>query len=192
MGTMGVSSLPKTVSRQRRDCDFNPAFCAWVQHANHSATELPSVQISCIIAIFGLIQRRAVRLHDRSRLCEPASIGTVIRWTACRYYRSYSTPFHPSPVITQSWCCSRLTLRHRMAYDALVCREETARSLTAGDVSKTKTKTTDRSRAQHREERRQLDAIKLAGQYRLLTSRLTRRRNSDSKPVNNHRHTCSG
>jgi len=35
-----------------------------------------------------------------------------------------------------------------------MCREETARSLTAGDVSKTKTKTTDRSRAQHREERR--------------------------------------
>jgi len=23
-GTMGVSSLPKTVNRQRRDCDFNP------------------------------------------------------------------------------------------------------------------------------------------------------------------------
>jgi len=23
-GTMGVSSLPKTVTRQRRDCDLNP------------------------------------------------------------------------------------------------------------------------------------------------------------------------
>jgi len=37
---MGVNSLPKTVTRQRRDCDLNPApFCAWVQHANQSATE---------------------------------------------------------------------------------------------------------------------------------------------------------
>jgi len=25
-GTMGVSSLPKTVTRQRRDCDLNPGF----------------------------------------------------------------------------------------------------------------------------------------------------------------------
>jgi len=39
---MGVKSLPKTVSRQCRDCDLNPGpFCAWVQHANHSATEPP-------------------------------------------------------------------------------------------------------------------------------------------------------
>jgi len=38
---MGVNSLLKTVTRQRRDCDLNRAFCAWVQHANHSATESP-------------------------------------------------------------------------------------------------------------------------------------------------------
>jgi len=33
---MGVSSLPETVTRQRRDCDLNPAR---LQHANHSVTE---------------------------------------------------------------------------------------------------------------------------------------------------------
>ena len=41
-GTMGVNSLPKTVTRQRRGCDLHPGpFCAWVQHANPSATEPP-------------------------------------------------------------------------------------------------------------------------------------------------------
>ena len=34
---MGVNSLPKTVTQQRRDCDF----CALVQRANHVATEPP-------------------------------------------------------------------------------------------------------------------------------------------------------
>jgi len=43
-GTMGVNSLPKTVTRQRRSCDLNPCkpFCAWVEHANHSAIEPPT------------------------------------------------------------------------------------------------------------------------------------------------------
>ena len=46
---MGVNSLPKTVTRQRR---------GWVQHANHSATEPPNVVLlvyllSCIfIAVY--------------------------------------------------------------------------------------------------------------------------------------------
>ena len=40
---MGVSSLPKTVTRQRCGCDLNPAFCAWVQHAIHSATDPPDI-----------------------------------------------------------------------------------------------------------------------------------------------------
>ena len=38
-GMMGVNSLPKTVTRQRRGCDLIP-----VQHANHSATE-PSLAL---------------------------------------------------------------------------------------------------------------------------------------------------
>ena len=36
---MGVNSLPKTVTRQRRDCDLNPGHSV---HANHSATEPPN------------------------------------------------------------------------------------------------------------------------------------------------------
>jgi len=35
---MGVNSLPKTVTRQRRDCDLNPGPSA---HDNHSATKPP-------------------------------------------------------------------------------------------------------------------------------------------------------
>ena len=38
---MGVNSLPKTVTRQRRGCDLNPGHS--VQHANHSATEPASL-----------------------------------------------------------------------------------------------------------------------------------------------------
>ena len=36
---MGVNSLPKTVTRQRRHCDLNPGPSA---HANHSAIEPPT------------------------------------------------------------------------------------------------------------------------------------------------------
>ena len=38
---MGVNSLPKTVIWTR-------AFCAWVQHANHSATEPPVTPVLAI------------------------------------------------------------------------------------------------------------------------------------------------
>jgi len=40
---MGVNSLPKTVTRQRHDCDLNPRPTApeSMQHSNHSATEPP-------------------------------------------------------------------------------------------------------------------------------------------------------
>jgi len=44
---MGVNSLPKTVTRQRRDCDLNPD--PSVQHANHSATEPVQLE-SCYFA----------------------------------------------------------------------------------------------------------------------------------------------
>ena len=48
--TIGVNSLPKTVTRQRRDCDLNPwPFCAWVQHSNHSATEPPVIRWQTLI-----------------------------------------------------------------------------------------------------------------------------------------------
>ena len=39
---MGVNSLPKTVTRQRRGCDLNPGPTApaVLLHANHSATDM--------------------------------------------------------------------------------------------------------------------------------------------------------
>ena len=51
-GTMGVNSLPKTVTRQRRDCDLNPGPSApRVQHANHSATEPPVIIITASVIL---------------------------------------------------------------------------------------------------------------------------------------------
>jgi len=47
---MGVNSLPKTVTRQRRDC----AYCACVQHANHSATEPPVLVLFSFLAVLDL------------------------------------------------------------------------------------------------------------------------------------------
>ena len=38
-GIVGVSSLPKTVTRQRRVCDLNPGLLRL--HTNHSAIEPP-------------------------------------------------------------------------------------------------------------------------------------------------------
>jgi len=55
---MGVSSLPKTVTRQRRDCDLNPDPSApeSIQHANHSATEPP---FNVILLAFAAEERRS-------------------------------------------------------------------------------------------------------------------------------------
>ena len=39
---MGVNSLPKTVIRQRRDCDLNPGPCA--PESSALTTRLPSYQ----------------------------------------------------------------------------------------------------------------------------------------------------
>jgi len=39
-GTMGVNSLPKTVTRQRRDCDLNPGRS--VPESSTLTTRLPS------------------------------------------------------------------------------------------------------------------------------------------------------
>jgi len=48
-GTMGVNSLPKTVTWQRHGCDLDPGFCAWVQHADQSATEPPWQLLVCFV-----------------------------------------------------------------------------------------------------------------------------------------------
>ena len=42
---MGVNSLPKTVTRQRRGCDFNPDPSAPESSTLHSATEPPSYMV---------------------------------------------------------------------------------------------------------------------------------------------------
>ena len=47
---MGVNSLPKTANPTASRLRFEPGpFCAWVQHANHSATEPPLNYASEII-----------------------------------------------------------------------------------------------------------------------------------------------
>jgi len=86
---VGVSSLPKTVTRQRRDCDLNRGLSApWVKHANHSATEpleylmLPlTVKMWCI---FGkrhatTVETYAYRTHQRDFIL-PCAYG---RSTCC-------------------------------------------------------------------------------------------------------------
>jgi len=40
-GTMGVNSLPKLLPDSVVTAIWTRAFCAWVQHSNHSATEPP-------------------------------------------------------------------------------------------------------------------------------------------------------
>ena len=45
-GTMGVNSLPKTVARQRRDCDLNPGPSA--TESSTLTTRLPSKRYKCI------------------------------------------------------------------------------------------------------------------------------------------------
>jgi len=44
--TMGVNSLPKTVARQRRDCDLNPGPSA--TESSTLTTRLPSKRYKCI------------------------------------------------------------------------------------------------------------------------------------------------
>jgi len=43
MGNLGMNTLPKTVTQQRRDCDLNPGpSTPESKQANHLATEPPS------------------------------------------------------------------------------------------------------------------------------------------------------
>jgi len=50
---MGVSSLPKTVTRQRRDCDLNPGPSA--PESSYQATSLSMVPPKIIIDLAGLL-----------------------------------------------------------------------------------------------------------------------------------------
>ena len=85
---MGVNSLPKTVTRQRRGCDLNPGpFCAWVQHANHSATEPPTREIVIIISLCVYRVACNIKLSTVFVACVmqtecTAGVTGVFRWPA--------------------------------------------------------------------------------------------------------------
>ena len=88
---MGVNSLPKTASRLR----FEPRpFCAWFQHANHSATEPHrnerSSQYSMveIYGHFSLHNRPLRRAGSRSWRWQSASMR---RWWWWRRWREIQT-----------------------------------------------------------------------------------------------------
>jgi len=54
---MGVSSLPKTVTRQRRDCDLNPGLSA--PESSTLTTRLPSHPlVYCVFRKFGYLPKR--------------------------------------------------------------------------------------------------------------------------------------
>ena len=55
---MGVNSLPKTVTRQRRDCDLNPGPSA--PESSTLTTRLPSHQISTV-----LVDENKRRKHEK-------------------------------------------------------------------------------------------------------------------------------
>jgi len=61
-GTTGVNSLPKTVTRQRRDCDLNPG---------------PSAPESSTLTTRLLNSRK--RQNNRKRTKRPASSGTAVK-----------------------------------------------------------------------------------------------------------------
>jgi len=50
---MGVNSLPKTVTRERRDCDLNPGPTA--PESSTPTTRLPSHSIECVYTIVYVI-----------------------------------------------------------------------------------------------------------------------------------------
>ena len=60
---MGVSSLPKTVTRQRRDCDLNPGLSA--PESSTLTTRLPSHQCKykAIMAKYRRIKRALGTAH---------------------------------------------------------------------------------------------------------------------------------
>jgi len=104
-GMMGVNNLPKTYLTASR-LRFEPRpYCAWVQHANHSATEPPLVccilhwvvtgvgwQCSFLPNYFGLLSSCNSLLYYRVLMClwcsEAASHWSVEHWTResdCRH-----------------------------------------------------------------------------------------------------------
>jgi len=67
-GTMGVNSLPKTVTRQRRDCDLNPGPSA--PESSTLTTRLPSRPVT--LQRVKLQQKGACLTIESQRLSCPA------------------------------------------------------------------------------------------------------------------------
>jgi len=78
---MGVNSLPKTVTRQRRGCDLNTGFLRLSPARNHSATEPP--KYACMGGLFGPFL--PVPVTSRSTHCISPQIVTVPRSTAWQF-----------------------------------------------------------------------------------------------------------
>jgi len=69
-GTMGVNSLPKLLPDSVVTAIWTRAFCAWVQHSNHSATEPPE----------RMRARNSVVACIASRHCRP-SVRPAVNFT---------------------------------------------------------------------------------------------------------------
>jgi len=93
---MGVNSLPKTVTRQRRDCDLNPGPSA--PESSTLTTRLPSHRVDIkalgvgVARVRGITQRWPIDTQDvtgmslRSFTYQPHSITALCR--------QYSFQFH--------------------------------------------------------------------------------------------------
>ena len=70
---MGVNSLPKTVTRQRRDCDLNPGPSA---SASHSATEPPFATVLLMKCAANTTQR--LLINADLEFTFPPPTGTLL------------------------------------------------------------------------------------------------------------------
>jgi len=70
-GTTGVNSLPKTVTRQRRDCDLNPGPSA--PESSTPTTRLPTTEPPSVPNIFRQNGSSEKTIRKRSRTLDPVS-----------------------------------------------------------------------------------------------------------------------
>jgi len=72
-GTMGVNSLPKTVTRQRRDCELNPGPSA--PESSTLTTRLPSHRAAAVLVTIHIVEQR---VHNG-----------VLTLAQCRYLQAH-------------------------------------------------------------------------------------------------------
>jgi len=70
-GTMGVNSLPKTVTRQRRDCDLNPG--PSVPESSMLTTRLPSHPLRYVLVYNTCVPQ----IRPLSRICIDDANGPI-------------------------------------------------------------------------------------------------------------------